>query len=896
MKNCIAIPATIIAIYLLPLFNPRASAAIFQVVSNGASYNALDGFIMTNLLQAGQSSLSSVETSHGPASGWIQSGLNDGYASATSGDQAGDTHYDLGTLPVTITFNLNTNNLAGGSASGYDLNTIQCISGWNGGYYSDQNFQLLLSLNGGPFNFYGNFNASNPLNGGNNSILNQVVSGSGPIARGVTAVQFVFATINTGNGTPVIHELQAFGTPSPTNAIPAPYRICAVGDSITSGYEDPPAWTVPFQFGFRSGLMELLASNGMSFQFVGGSSQPWGLTDGTVTNIPSPDLRIAGQDHFEGYSGKTSAFVLGNISAWLAADQPDVVLLMIGINDIAQGSSGEPTGTEQNLSNIVATVVGQSPNTRLIVAQITPYATYTDSITRYNKYIAGTLVPYFAGLGRHVSTVNQYTNLCVAGATNIDSGLFANGSSHPTPAAYNRMAQTWFNGIKALSLPTMPQPTTANPNLVINGGFEVPIFTTTSHNVCPQGSGWGFTIGYNSATGAAIDKGQAYGAGGANSYDGTQRGALHSSGNSTVIHLSQAVSGFTAGQFYQLSFWSEAIAAAAGANPFHVSIINGASTNLLAINGSTNAIVPPINNYQQYTSAPFQASNTVMTLDFADNGLADSDHVSWIDGVGIYAVSNINLLINGSFEVPDYVNGSTPSHNINPTGTGWLFTQGANSGCGSGIDRNDPYGNSGSIQFDGAQQAVLQGGNNGTVMSISQTVTSLTVGKYYQLSFAAKAISGSSGANPFQVKTIFSATTNLLFGGSDILPVASGYTLYTSQPFQATNSVMTLTFADHAVDNNHVSWIDAVSLYAVPMPQLTLPTFGTPTIVAGNLVLTGTGGTRNSTYTWLTTTNLSPPITWTTNITGTLDGTGAFSNIIPIRATTPANFFRLRLP
>src|ERR1019366_5308779 len=49
---------------------------------------------------------------------------------------------------------------------------------------------------------------------------------------------------------------------------------------------------------------------------------------GTVPNIPSPDLRLAGQDYHEGYGGKTTAFVLGNMSAWLAVDQPDVMLLM----------------------------------------------------------------------------------------------------------------------------------------------------------------------------------------------------------------------------------------------------------------------------------------------------------------------------------------------------------------------------------------------------------------------------------------------------------------------------------------------------------------------------------------------------------------------------------------
>jgi len=74
------------------------------------------------------------------------------------------------------------------------------------------------------------------------------------------------------------------------------------------------------------------------------------------------------------------------------------------------------------------------------------------------------------------------------------------------------------------------------------------------------------------------------------------------------------------------------------------------------------------------------------------------------------------------------------------------------------------------------------------------------------------------------------------------------------------------------------------------------PTLGTPMASGGNLILMGTGGTPNAGYTWLTTTNLSVPINWTTNSTGTLDGSGSFSNAIPIDTAQPASFFRLRMP
>ena len=240
-----------------------------------------------------------------------------------------------------------------------------------------------------------------------------------------------------------------------------PYRILVTGDSISVGYTDNPKWTVPYQFGFRSGLYTRLTNSGMTVQFVGGSPQPWDGKYGVPTNTPTPDLRSLGQDHCEGYGGQGTSYILANIASWLATDSPDIVLLTIGINDITKGSTAEPTAAEQNLSNIVATVTANAPNARLIVAQITPYSINTEGIVKYNNYIRNTLVPYFAAQGKYVSTVNQYTNLLIPGTTKIDVSLYANGINHPAAAGYDRMAQTWFAGIQSLTLPP-PKPPPVN--------------------------------------------------------------------------------------------------------------------------------------------------------------------------------------------------------------------------------------------------------------------------------------------------------------------------------------------------------------------------------------------------------------------------------------------------
>jgi autotransporter-associated beta strand protein len=74
-------------------------------------------------------------------------------------------------------------------------------------------------------------------------------------------------------------------------------------------------------------------------------------------------------------------------------------------------------------------------------------------------------------------------------------------------------------------------------------------------------------------------------------------------------------------------------------------------------------------------------------------------------------------------------------------------------------------------------------------------------------------------------------------------------------------------------------------------------TFSPVKIASGNLILTGMGGTPSAGYTLLTTTNLTTPsAAWTTNTTGNFDGSGSFSNSIPVSPITPARFFRIRTP
>jgi hypothetical protein len=98
------------------------------------------------------------------------------------------------------------------------------------------------------------------------------------------------------------------------------------------------------------------------------------------------------------------------------------------------------------------------------------------------------------------------------------------------------------------------------------------------------------------------------------------------------------------------------------------------------------------------------------------------------------------------------------------------------------------------------------------------------------------------------------------------------------------------------LDNGYSGYAEIV-LQGVNLAAPTAPTVNPPTVSGGNLILTGTGGTPNRAYTWLTTSNVALPLSaWTPSVTGVLDGTGSFSNAIPVNTQETGRFFKLAIP
>ncbi len=192
-----------------------------------------DGAIAVNLLRAGQPTLAGVTAPTGAISATFSTaGLNNGSAAAS----ANMTYYAVTdsrngsvSMPDTITFELNT----AVNTAGYDLASIQAITGWGDHSLGAHRFQLLLSINNGPYQDYGTYRNADVVNGGNSSFLSTLTAAGGTIASHVTGLRFIFMNPDAGNGAgsvgpsqagggsnggTVIRELQAFGTPSPATA------------------------------------------------------------------------------------------------------------------------------------------------------------------------------------------------------------------------------------------------------------------------------------------------------------------------------------------------------------------------------------------------------------------------------------------------------------------------------------------------------------------------------------------------------------------------------------------------------------------------------------------------------------------------------------------------------
>jgi lysophospholipase L1-like esterase len=204
-------------------------------------------------------------------------------------------------------------------------------------------------------------------------------------------------------------------TATPTRVMPLGHsmRIMPLGDSITDGYNIPG--------GYRIDLEDALRASGIRFDFVG--SQHSGARS------------LADQDH-EGHIGWRIDEIQSHVGEWLATYKPEVVLLLIGTNDILQhyriASAPDRLGTLVDLIHILR------PTTKIFLSTLPPIANPADNsrVTTYNAVVID-----LARIRARAEPIRL-----VDGGRALTISDLADGV-HPNAAGYSKLADAWHTAL-----------------------------------------------------------------------------------------------------------------------------------------------------------------------------------------------------------------------------------------------------------------------------------------------------------------------------------------------------------------------------------------------------------------------------------------------------------------
>lgn len=202
-------------------------------------------------------------------------------------------------------------------------------------------------------------------------------------------------------------------TVSPGNR---PIKIMPLGDSITDGYFVPG--------GYRIDLQSAIENQGYSIEFVGSLSN-------------GPDTLLY-QNH-EGHSGWRIAEIHDRVVEWLQKFQPDIILLLIGTNDIGQWYQVE--ATRDRLNELIDTIFQTVPNVKLFVASIPPIGepTVNQRVIEYNQQ-SEQLVKEKQQAGKPITFVDLYSILSLE---DLPDGV------HPNREGFRKIAGAWEASLSA---------------------------------------------------------------------------------------------------------------------------------------------------------------------------------------------------------------------------------------------------------------------------------------------------------------------------------------------------------------------------------------------------------------------------------------------------------------
>lgn len=237
----------------------------------------------------------------------------------------------------------------------------------------------------------------------------------------------------TGTGASASADARADGAPSSSDAASAsadaasagytpcpdsePCKILPLGDSITYG--------IGYAGGYRVELFRKASADKKRITFVGSLQNGPAMVNGE--SFPKSN---------EGHSGWTISRIADLVPTPALEDEPHIVLLMAGTNDV--NLSSDLANAPKRLGALIDELIAADANTLIIVAQITPLTSRgqgaTSPVTAFNAALPE-LVATRANAGKHVLLVDM----------NKDFPMGALGDGvHPNRMGYEWMAGVWY--------------------------------------------------------------------------------------------------------------------------------------------------------------------------------------------------------------------------------------------------------------------------------------------------------------------------------------------------------------------------------------------------------------------------------------------------------------------
>ena len=227
-----------------------------------------------------------------------------------------------------------------------------------------------------------------------------------------------------------------------------PIKIMPIGDSITDDCEVNGAW--------RQYLQPLLETNGYPFVFVGRqASSPFsGFTKVNHEGYCGAVIAAPGVYGAHQYSAANN-YLLKVVADALAVakNRPDVVLLLIGANDIGRGRNPYFVATN-DMPNLLNLIFSNVPNANVILAKITSlqnanilgYGTNANNVPIYNAALQS-MVNQRHALGQNVFLADMFS------VVNYKT-MFMSDHVHPNSAGLQAMAKEWLARIQAITIRT----------------------------------------------------------------------------------------------------------------------------------------------------------------------------------------------------------------------------------------------------------------------------------------------------------------------------------------------------------------------------------------------------------------------------------------------------------